>query len=510
MMGIKEERPSLFSYHVNLEKRIPENHPLRKVKELIDFGFIRSEVEHFYGNNGNVSVDPSVILKLMFLLFFDDISSERELMRTIPYRMDYLWFLDYGLDDEVPDHSVLSKARRRFRPAIFESFFVRVLLQCVDAGLVDGSKLHFDGSLVDADASKGSVKKGPPELISALKEAYRSQERKLDDTDDEGTVSCPSGDASRPSDYKPVNDNLMSKTDPDSAIVSKRGIPPRPRYKNHRAVDDAHGVITAVETTAGDVEENALLIDLVEQSELNTGVKVSVAIADSQYGTVDNFRKCARLGIKSHMSDLGGSSKSRVQKSGIFTESDFCYDPETDTYRCPAGRILKRRRHKKQLKAYEYAISPKVCKACELKSKCTRSKTGRSVKRHYDHDLIEAARAESRSAAAKRDRRRRKRLMEGSFADATNNHGFKRARWRRLWRQKIQDLIIAICQNIRILIKNQQTDLAVSARKVQEIASNDLSSAVIRPVLALYGRIRRSLLHNKEIIEKLIFQPCEG
>jgi hypothetical protein len=42
--------------------------------------------------------------------------------------------------------------------------------------------------------------------------------------------------------------------------------------------------------------------------------------------------------------------------------------------------------------------------------------------------------------------------MEASFADATNNHHFKRARWRRLWRQQIQDYLIAAIQNVRILL----------------------------------------------------------
>jgi len=42
--------------------------------------------------------------------------------------------------------------------------------------------------------------------------------------------------------------------------------------------------------------------------------------------------------------------------------------------------------------------------------------------------------------------------MEGSFADAANNHHFKRARWRRLWRQQIQDYLIAAIQNVRILL----------------------------------------------------------
>jgi len=43
--------------------------------------------------------------------------------------------------------------------------------------------------------------------------------------------------------------------------------------------------------------------------------------------------------------------------------------------------------------------------------------------------------------------------MEASFADAANNHGFKRSRWRRLWRQQIQDYLIAAIQNIRILLR---------------------------------------------------------
>jgi hypothetical protein len=53
--------------------------------------------------------------------------------------------------------------------------------------------------------------------------------------------------------------------------------------------------------------------------------------------------------------------------------------------------------------------------------------------------------------------------MERSFADAANNHGFKRSRWRRLWRQQIQDYLIATTQNIRILIKQVRPKLAAAA-----------------------------------------------
>ena len=243
-MGTHDGQQEMFSYQVNLDRRIRADHPLRAIRAAIDFSFVRAEVAHCYGYNGQVSIDPEVILKLMFLLFLDNVKSERELLRMLPERLDYLWFLGFGLDDDIPDHSVLSKARARWGQEIFESLFVRTVQQCVAAGLVDGSKLHLDGSLIDASASRDSVVKASPELITALKRAYQVEERKLD-----GHTGAPH--------YQPVNASLCSTTDPDAPCVrnSKIGASgdTRPRYKQHRAVDDRCGVITATVTTPGDV-----------------------------------------------------------------------------------------------------------------------------------------------------------------------------------------------------------------------------------------------------------------
>src|SRR5436189_5872234 len=162
MMGQHKSDPQLFNYAVNLEKRVRSNQRVRKVKAAIDFGFVREQVAHCYGKKGNESVAPEVILKMMFLLFFDDIKSERELMEVIGERLDYLWFLDYGLEEKIPDHSVLSKARARWGKEVFESLCVRTVAQCVEAGLVEGSNLHGDASLIEADAAKESVIKAAP------------------------------------------------------------------------------------------------------------------------------------------------------------------------------------------------------------------------------------------------------------------------------------------------------------------------------------------------------------
>jgi len=440
MMGVHQSQVELFSYRVNLEHRIRRDHPLRRVASVIDFAFVRAEVARYYGKNGNVGIDPVVILKLMFLLFFDDVPSERELMERLPERLDYLWFLGYGLEDGIPDHSVLSKARKRWGKQVFEQVFIRTVQQCVEAGLVEGGKIYVDASLVNANASKDSVIKGSPELITAYKQAYAAQETKLQD-------------ATTPEGYQAINDRMVSSTDPDAALVRKGGGGTRPRYHHHRAIDDAQGVITAVETTPGSIAENKKLMSLVEQHERNTRKKVQTAVADSKYGTSENLAACVEASIRPHLGELENRTNRPSDEAGLFEESRFAYDPAADIYRCPAGQKLERRRFHKRRRTWEYVAAHKVCAICPLRSQCTRCATGRSVQRHELEAEVAVGRQMARSVAAQRDRRRRQHLMEGSFALAANEHGFKRSRWRRLWRQQIQDWLIATVQNVKILLK---------------------------------------------------------
>ena len=80
MMGYESDcQQKLFYTNVNIAKRIPEDYILRKIRAAIDFDFIYSEVKDKYGYNGNESVPPSVILKMMLLLFLYNVRSEREL-----------------------------------------------------------------------------------------------------------------------------------------------------------------------------------------------------------------------------------------------------------------------------------------------------------------------------------------------------------------------------------------------------------------------------------------------
>lgn len=483
MMGRHEPQKNLFSYHIDLDKRVRPENPLRRIAEKIDFTFVREEVARFYGKKGNESVDPVIILKMIFLLFYDDVASERELMKIIAERLDYLWFLGYRLDDEIPNHSVLSKARKRWGQEVFEGFFIRTVMQCVEAGLVDGKKIHVDSSLIDANASKDSVLKGSPELIGALKQAYQAQEMKLED-------------ASTSPYYQPINDSLMSKTDPDAAMVRKSGDSARPRYHHHRVVDDAQGVITAVETTPGSIAENKKLVEMVQQHEQNTGNAVQTVVADHKYGTIENYVVGQQAGWQTHMGDLLGRQNHTQKQTGIFPESAFTYRPQDNTYVCPAGQIMQARRLHWFKRTWEYHLPKEVCAACKLRSQCTRAKVqGRTIHRHEHQELLDRARQQAHSPQAHKDRQRRQIVMEQSFADAANNHGFKRSRWRRIWRQQIQDYLIAAIQNIRILLRRAGTDASAGAAALKivpiEVVSmvfsllRTFSRAIARPSVVM-------------------------
>lgn len=477
MMGRHEGQKELFSYQVDLDRRVRADHPLRAVCAQVDFGFVRAEVAGCYGYNGHESVDPEVILKLMFLLFFDDVKSERELLRMLPERLDYLWFLGFGLDEAVPDHSVLSKARARWGREVFERLFVRTVEQCVRAGLVDGHKLHLDGSLVDAHASRDSVVRSSPELIGALKRAYGVAERKL------------AGHLGHPH-YEPVNARLCSTTDPDAPCVrNKVGGESRPRYKHHRAVDDRCGVITAVATTPGDVAEPTQSAELVTQHERHTGTTAQTVVADCQYGTADNYRTLQQRALVTHIAPVPG----RPPAEGIFPPERFVYDSQHDRYTCPAGQTLYHRHYNERRQLHEYVTRKGVCARCALHAQCTRSRHGRTLSRHRDQELVDRAVAQGLSAAAYRSRRRRRHLMEGSFAQAANRHHFKRARWRRLWRQQIQDWLIAACQNIKLLLSASPTRPTGAGAQLNGPHSSP--NPFIRPALGLmFANLRLALL----------------
>ena len=431
----KKTEPKLFYHGVSLERRMSSEHPLRKIKQLVDFDFIRSQVAELYGTNGNQSVDPAVILKLMFLLFYENIKSERALLRQLPLRLDWLWFCDYDLDEDTPDHSVLSKARNRWGSEVFEAFFLNVLEQCINAGLVDGETIYIDSSIIDGNAD---IRKARPHLRKISEELTG----KLDDDDSRASET--------------PDDNQLGKrvnpSDPDARIGCKYGKSTL-GYKNHRVVEDKHGIITTTITTPANVRDDKVLQEAMTSHQFKTKSKAKTAVADKIYGTGANYK---------HLHDTGMNCCIPHPNPGTryhdkFPRRMFNYDKKQNCYICPAGQKLQF--YSNGPTGKRYLCERQICQRCELFTECVSSKRlGRQIERNLNVEYVEWADSCLSKHERKRLMNRRKYKAEGSFADGANNYGFKRARWRGLDKMQIQNLMIAAIQNIGKLLRYGQNN----------------------------------------------------
>jgi len=444
MMGKpKKPQAKLFYHGVSLERRVPKEHPLRKIKQCLDFDFIRSQVTDLYGTNGNQSVDPSVILKLMFLLFYENVKSERALMRQLPLRLDWLWFCDYDLDEDTPDHSVLSKARRRWGPEVFEQFFMNILEQCIDAGLIDGETLYIDSSTIAGNADIDKVR---PQLRKVSEELVD----KLDDDQQEKLA-------------KRVN-----PADPDARITCKNGKSTL-GYKDHRGVDDKHGIITTTITNA---------------------------VADKGYGTAANYKYLQ----ENNITPCIPHQRRKSFQDDDFTSDNFIYDSIGDFYICPAGEKLKFFCTNKAKGTSQYRANRKTCKRCDYFNRCvTGKKTGRSVQRNPDMMYYHWADGCLTRYQRYRLMSRRKYKAEGSFADGANNYGYKRARWRGLHKMEIQNLMIAAIQNLGKLLRYGSTDGKLTAPAAAIKAFCGPIGIALRRLISIWDTYKRILSYQRTI-----------
>jgi len=128
MQGRKEKQQKLF-YSASIERLVPQDHPVRRIQEVLDLRFLYKDTREYYSHEGKPSIDPVVLFKLYVLGYFFGIPSERRLFREVQVNLAYRWYLGYDLDEPIPDHSIMTKSRYRFPPAVFERLFKHMILQ---------------------------------------------------------------------------------------------------------------------------------------------------------------------------------------------------------------------------------------------------------------------------------------------------------------------------------------------------------------------------------------------
>jgi transposase len=458
MQGSKSCTGKLF-YQISLESLVPADHLVRRLASAVDLGWVRAETASHYSHTGKPSIDPVVIAKMMILGFLYHVDSERQLLREIQVNLAYRWYLGYDLDEDIPHHSVLSKARRRLGQDFFERLFGAVLQRCRQAGLIDGRNVLIDSTLVKGNAAMESVtalKYSPAEYVAQLEANCPLPQEQTERLPEKETLGSQRPRADR------LRDQKHSRTDVE-ATLARKGKTTVLGYKAHICADSRQGIITAVTVSTAAADDTVAVPELLEKHEGRLEAKPQRVVADGAYGSQDCLAYVQDQGIETVIKKRSGGNK-----HGGYDKEQFTYDVSRDIFICPAGVPLRRIRTDLQQHKAHYRGAVRGCAACGQRAACLGEKStarARTVTR-FDSAYESRAQAACGSGLGRRLLHLRHTLLEGLFGQAKNFHGLGRARWRGLGNMLIQSLVIATVLNLKKLLtcSAKPVTVAVAAR----------------------------------------------
>lgn len=477
---------------LSLEEIVPKDNFYRRLEDKLDLSFVRDLVKDCYACSGRPSVDPRVFFKLQLVMFFEDIRSERHLMRVVTDRLSLRWYLGYDLHESLPDHSSLTRIRERYGLEVFRCFFEKIVELCIEAGLVWGEELYFDATKIEANASVESLAprfaieahlqnlftdeesqaevspEAVPDLLPVELSQDAFQELAQANTERHNWIS-EKGRQQREvvcGSYRRMADYRASFTDPDASLMQRRKGDSHLGYHAHYVVDGGKSrIILQALVTPSEVMENQPMLDLLWRVCFRWRIRPRQVTGDTTYGTLENIKAIEDAGIRAYvpLPDFDN-------RTPFFGKKEFSYDAGRDLYICPEGQLLHRYTRVNKEKVVKYRADPATCDTCPVKSRCTSSSKGRQVSRSFDEEYLEKVRAYHQTTAYEKAIRKRKVWVEPMFAEAKQWHGMDRMRLRMLQRVNAEVLVCAAGQNIKRL-------LAAKSRGPKKLAQ----AAALRP-----------------------------
>ena len=459
MMGVQAAAPRFF-YDFCLDDHVPQDHQLRGIDRHLDFDGIRAALKPFYSSTGRPSVDPELMIRMLLVGYCLGIRSERRLCEEVHLNLAYRWFCRLGLDGRVPDHSTFSKNRHgRFRESdILRQLFESIVARCMAEGLVPAEGFAVDASLIAADANKQrSVSSSDWDPRQIKDDACRAAREYLATLDDAAFGAA-----------SPVTPKFIAPSDPAAQWTGAHKGHAFFAYATNYLVDTDHGVIVDVEATRAIRQaEVGASRTMLERTQERFGLKPEYLVADTAYGSAENLAWLIKQKqITPHIPVFDHSART----DGTFSRSDFTFDPDADSYICPAGKRLVRLRRAYTVPRIgsasngmrRYRASKKDCDVCELKARCCPNDVARKIPRHLDEDCRDVARALAGTPEFEEAGRRRKKV-EMLFAHLKRILRLGRLRLRGPSGAKDEFLLAATAQNLRRLARLRPAGLAMAA-----------------------------------------------
>lgn len=487
MQGNKDFQEKLFT-NFQLSERVPEDNFYRILKSLLDLGFVKQATRHYYGSEGQMSIDPVVFFKLMLVGYLENLGSDRRIINTASMRLDILYFIGYNIDDPLPWHSTLSRTRQLYGEEVFKALFKKVLKLCIDKGMVSGRRQAVDSALIKANASMDSIaEKAVLEDAEIFADELARNEEETDNTvkasrkkrvEEHHRWKAKAYDgmpSSRSARFKEAhkdddkqakflsNHTHYSTTDKDARIAVKPGKPRQFNYLAQTSVDTAHHVITYIESHHADKKDSQCVPAIIEGIKENLhseGLLVEQVIADTGYSSGQSLKTLEENNIAGYIPNFG---QYKPEREG------FTYHKEGDYYLCAEHKKVEFKKIKSNngYAAKEYRTSRKDCGPCPLRSTCIGKSPEKKITDTFDKPYYDRMHERLKSPYAKKMKKLRQSTVEPVLGTLINFLAMKRVNTRGIKQANKCMLMAAVAYNLKKMLKFKSNKPMARAMEAQ-------------------------------------------
>jgi len=457
---------------------VPEDHILRKIKELVDFSFIYEELKDKYSQDmGRGAKCPIRLFKYLLLKTLYSLS-DRTVVAQSMYDMSFKYFLDMAPEESIIDHSLLTKFRKlRLQDVgLLDKLITQTVNIAIEKNIIKSKSVILDAT----HTSSRYNRKSPIEFLGEKAKLVRKAVYQIDETMKEKFPPKPETDditeniaycqklidvvqseeelANYPKITNRVEyleeviedfeDELRCSEDTDAKTGYKSEDHSFFGYKTHIAMNEER-IITAAVISTGEASDGKYLKELVEKSKAN-GMEIKDVIADGAYSASENI-------VYANENEMNLVSKLNVIISGDVrrVRNVFEFNKDAGKFVCPAGHHSTKRKKKKSKEGntvHEYHFNVNKCKVCPMREGCykgTKTKTY-SVTLRSDVHLKQREFQQSEHFKEKAKERYK---IEAKNSELKNRHGYDVAQSSGLLGMQIQGAMTIGVANLKRIIK---------------------------------------------------------
>lgn len=492
----------LMAFPPSLDELVAADHPVRVVHEVLE-KIDLTALLHQYKPGGTSSYHPRMLLKALVYAYINNIYSSRKIEEALKESIYFMWLTGMS----KPDHNTINRFRGQRLQKTLQPIFTQVVLLLCDEGLLSLKDLYTDGTKIEANANRytfvwgKAIKTSKERIGQQLDELWQYAQSvaasELEDTDPSGfdkidkeKVSATIEKINTALKDKKVSSkvrqklnyarknwpaaldkyeqqekilgkqrNSYSKTDPDATFMRMkedhmRNGQLKPGYNVQISTNNQFIASYSLHQNPTDTKT---LIPHLQGHIGRYRQKPNNVTADAGYGSEQNYQWLEKKRITAYVkhNQFDRDQRHQACKKHRYPADQFVYNPVTDRYRCPVGKLMKKtgERIKLNYSGYEQTLTryqSKSCAGCPLKSECNPDYEYRIIEVNLNWNRLKQ-KAEKRLKNRRGIQKRKQRCFdtEPVFANIKHNHHFKRFMLRGLEKVSIETGLLALAHNLR-------------------------------------------------------------